>query len=68
LDDIEEVVSEAHRKEGAGRPPRKPIGIFKALIVKQIKQIPSDQELYRVVLFDCDASERGCCRSSGEAG
>jgi hypothetical protein len=34
LDNIEEVVSEVYHQEGAGRPPRKPIGIFKALIVK----------------------------------
>lgn len=32
LDNIEAVVSEAYHQEGAGRPPRKPIGIFKALI------------------------------------
>ena len=47
LDNLEEVVSEAYHQEGAGRPPRKPIGIFKALIVKRVKQIPSDRELYR---------------------
>jgi hypothetical protein len=47
LDDIEEVVSDAYYQEGAGRPPRKSIGIFKALIVKRVKQIPSDRELYR---------------------
>jgi hypothetical protein len=47
LDDIEETLSEAYHKEGAGRPPRKPIGIFKALIIKRAKQIPSDRELYR---------------------
>jgi len=47
LDGIEEVVSEAYHQEGAGRPPRKPIGIFKTLIMKRVKQIPSDRELYR---------------------
>jgi len=47
LDDIEEVVWEPYRKDGAGRPPRNPIGIFKALIVKRLRQIPSDRELYR---------------------
>jgi len=52
LDDIEEVVSEAYHKEGAGRPPRKPIGIFKALIIKRIKHIPSDRELYRQLWHD----------------
>jgi hypothetical protein len=34
LDDTERVVKEAYHKEGCtGRPPRKPMGIFKALIV-----------------------------------
>lgn len=33
LDDIEKVVKEAyHHKDDPGRPPRKPLGIFKALI------------------------------------
>jgi len=57
LDDIEEVVSEAYHREGAGRPPRKPIGIFKALIVKRVKQIPSDRELYRRLWYDQDLRE-----------
>jgi transposase, IS5 family len=47
LDDIEETLSGAYHKQGAGRPPRKPIGIFKALVIKRVKQIPSDKELYR---------------------
>jgi transposase len=57
LDDIEDVVSEAYHQKGAGRPPRKPIGIFKALIVKRVKQIPSDRELYRRLLNDLDLRE-----------
>ena len=57
LDDIEEVVSEAYHQVGAGRPPRKPIGIFKALIVKRVKQIPSDRELYRRLWYDQDLRE-----------
>ena len=57
LDNIEEVVSEAYHQEGAGRPPRKPIGIFKALIVKRVKQIPSDRELYRRLWNDPDLRE-----------
>ena len=57
LDNIEEVVSEAYHKQGAGRPPRKPIGIFKALIVKRVKQIPSDRELYRRLNNDQDLRE-----------
>ena len=57
LDDIEEVVSEAYHQEGAGRPSRKPIGILKALIVKRVKQIPSDRELYRRLWYDQDLRE-----------
>jgi IS5 family transposase len=57
LDDIEDVVSEAYHKEGAGRPPRKPIGIFKALVVKRVKQISSDRELYRRLWNDPDLRE-----------
>ena len=57
LDNIENVLSEAYHKEGAGRPPRKPIGIFKALIVKRVKHIPSDQELYRRLWYDEDLRE-----------
>jgi transposase len=44
---IEEILSESYHQYGAGRPPRKPLGIFKALIIKKAKQIPSDRELYR---------------------
>jgi transposase len=57
LDNIGEVVSEAYHQEGAGRPPRKPIGIFKALIVKRVKQIPSERELYRRLWHDQDLRE-----------
>jgi transposase len=47
MDDIEQTISEPYIKQGAGRPPRNPLGIFKALIVKQLRSIPSDRELYR---------------------
>jgi transposase len=57
LDDIEETLSEAYHQNGAGRPPRKPIGIFKALVVKRVKQIPSDRELYRRLWSDEDLRE-----------
>ena len=41
LDDIEKVVKGAyHKEDGPGRLPRKPMGIFKALIVKRLQQIP----------------------------
>ena len=52
LDNIEDALAKAYHKTGAGRPPRKPIGIFKALIAKQVKQIPSDRELYRRLWTD----------------
>ena len=52
LDNIENTLSEAYHQDGAGRPPRKPIGIFKALIIKRVKQIPSDRELYRRLWID----------------
>jgi transposase len=54
LENIEEVISETYHQQGASRPPRKPIGIFKALILKRVKQIPSDRELYRRLNNDQD--------------
>ena len=57
LENIEEAASEVYHRKGAGRPPRKPIGIFKALIVKRVKQIPSDRELYRRLWYDQDLRE-----------
>lgn len=63
LDDIEETISQPYIKTGAGRPPRKPLGIFKALMVKQLRHIPSDRELYRRLWSDenlrviCDIEE-----------
>ena len=64
LDDIEKTISEPYHQSGPGRPPRKPLGIFKALIVKQLRNIPSDRELYRRLWNDenlrmiCDIEER----------
>jgi transposase len=57
LDNIEKTLSEAYHTKGAGRPQRKPIGIFKALIIKRVKQIPSDRELYRRLWTDQDLRE-----------
>jgi hypothetical protein len=37
LDDLEEFVCEPYRHSGAGRPPRSPPGILKALIVKRFR-------------------------------
>jgi len=47
LDGIEENLMEASPQDGAGRPPRNAMGIFKALIVKKIKHIPNERELDR---------------------
>ena len=67
LDDIEKVVKEAyHKEDNPGRPPRKPLGILKALIVKRLQQISSERELCRRLwkddnlreLCDIEAEER----------
>jgi transposase len=64
LDDIETMVWEPYHRKGAGRPPRNPVGIFKALVVKRLRQIPSDRELYRRLWDDlalrdiCDIEDR----------
>jgi len=52
LDDLEAVVCEPYRHSGAGRPPRNPMGILKALIVKRFRNIPSDRQLYRRLWSD----------------
>ena len=63
LNDIEKTISEPYHQSGPGRPPRKPLGIFKALMVKRIRNIPSDRELYRRLWDDenlrtiCDIEE-----------
>jgi len=64
LDNIEKNIHEAYHQKGPGRPPRNPLGIFKALLTKRLRQIPSDRELYRRLLNDptlrmiCDIEER----------
>ena len=63
LDNIEKPISQPYHQTGPGRPPRNPLGIFKALIVKQLRCIPSDRELYRRLWNDealreiCDIDE-----------
>jgi transposase len=57
LDDIEKVVNEAYHKDGPGRPPRKPMGIFKALLAKRLQQIPSERELCRRLWNDDNLRE-----------
>ncbi|MFH0850954.1 MAG: transposase [Candidatus Bathyarchaeota archaeon] len=64
LRDIEEIISQPYHKTGPGKPPRSPLGIFKALVVKQLRNIPSDRELYRRLWNDealrmiCDIEDR----------
>ena len=64
LHDIEEIVNQPYHWNEPGRPPRSPLGIFKALVVKQLRTIPSDRELYRRLWNDeelrtiCDIEER----------
>jgi hypothetical protein len=57
LDGIKEIVWEPYHKEGPSRPPRNPLGIFKALIVKRLRHIPSDRELYRRLWNDPELRE-----------
>jgi hypothetical protein len=57
LEDVENVVSEIYHHEGADRPPRKEVSIFKALIIKRAKQIPSDRKLHRRLWNDPDLRE-----------
>ena len=47
LDNIEKTIHTAYHPEGPGRPPRNPLGIFKALMAKRLRQILSDRELYQ---------------------
>jgi transposase len=41
-----------HPKDSPGRPPRKPLGIFKAHLVRRVKHIPSDRMLVRQMWKD----------------
>ena len=66
LDNIEKTIQEAYHQEGPGRPPRNPLGIFKALMTKRLRQIPSDRELYRRLWNDPTLrarirGQRYCC-------
>lgn len=58
LEDIENAVMGAYHKEDSpGRPPRKPMGIFIALIVKHLQQIPNERELCRRLWKDDNLRE-----------
>lgn len=61
---VEEILWNGyHKKDEAGRPPRNPMGLFKAHIVKRLKNVPSDRELARRLMSDpslrhiCDIEE-----------
>ena len=47
LGEVEDVVWEPYHRVGPGRPPRNPMGIFKALIIGRVEQVSGDKELYR---------------------
>ena len=57
LYEVEKVVKETYHEDGQGRPPRKPMDIFKALIVKRFQQIPSERELCRRLWKDDNLRE-----------
>jgi hypothetical protein len=45
LDDLEYAVWEPYRRDGAGRPPRNPLGILKALVVKLLEEFQAIESL-----------------------
>jgi len=49
----EKVLNEAyHSKDSPGRPPRKPLGIFKAHLLRRLRHVPSDRMLVRQLWKD----------------
>jgi hypothetical protein len=49
----EKVLNESfHPKDSPGRPPRSPIGIFKAHLLRRLRHIPSDRMLVRQLWKD----------------
>jgi hypothetical protein len=52
-----------HPKDSPGRPPRKPLGIFKAHLLRRLRHIPSDRMFVRQMWKDprlrkiCDIEE-----------
>src|SRR3990170_2265766 len=60
----EKVLNEAyHTKDSPGRPPRKPLGVFKAHLLRRLRHVPSDRMLVRQLWKDprlrriCDIEE-----------
>jgi IS5 family transposase len=49
----EKVLNESyHSKDSPGRPPRSPLGIFKAQLLRRLRHIPSDRMLVRQLWKD----------------
>ena len=60
----EKVFNESyHAKDSVGRPPRKPLGVFKAHLLRRLRHVPSDRMLVRQMWKDprlrriCDIEE-----------
>lgn len=56
---IDRLVSECFHQSGPGRPPRKPLGVFKALTAKRLLHIDGLRELERHLW--CDERLRAIC-------
>jgi transposase len=61
----EKVLNESyHAKDSVGRPPRRPLGVFKAHLLRRLRHIPSDRMLVRQLWKDprlrriCDIEEK----------
>jgi transposase len=49
----ETVLNEAyHAKDSPGKPPRKPLGVFKAHLLRRLRNVPSDRMLVRQLWKD----------------
>jgi transposase len=49
----EKVLNEAyHAKDSPGRPPRNPLGVFKAHLLRRLRHVPSDRMLVRQLWKD----------------
>jgi len=47
----EKVPNEAHHsKECPGKPPKKPLGVFKAHLLRRLRHVPNDSILARQLL------------------
>ena len=60
----ETVLNESYHANGSvGRPPRKPLGVFKAHLLRRLRHVPSDRMLVRQMWKDprlrriCDIEE-----------